>query len=331
MTRAAHALEIPVPVAQVWTALVGPGARRWYYDLASEGRFEAGGRLRWLDRRGTALEESDVLAVEPPRQLRLRSHFLFAPEVSRAEPHIVTWTLEPAQDACRVELAAEGDGAGVELLVNEGDLILRGLQVALDPNLQAELARRPEIGPLEVRDVSAERVADYQAFFDNDAFRDYPAWQACYCMAPHRGADGTDATREQNRREMSDMLIEGRATALLAYAGGRPVGWCQYGETTALAAIMDSFHAGAPNLERVGSIACFVVAAPYRGHGVARRLLEAALDRMRARGLRQAEAYPAADGSSPQAAFRGPLEMYLRAGFERYREAGRSVVVRRAL
>jgi len=75
-----------------------------------------------------------------------------------------------------------------------------------------------------------------------------------------------------------------------------------------------------------------VVASQYRGHGVATRLLNEALDRLRAKGLRAVEAYPPkeSDGTA-QGSYRGPLEMYLRAGFEPFREAGKVLIVRKAL
>jgi GNAT superfamily N-acetyltransferase/uncharacterized protein YndB with AHSA1/START domain len=331
VTAARHKIDLPVSPEAVWAALVAPERRHWYYDLALDGSVEPGSHLRWLDTDGDPMEESDVLAADPPRHLELRSRFLFAPHVADADPHRLSWTITPAPDGCRVELTVDGARPGVELLVNEGDLVLRGLRLALDPAVGAALARRPEIGPVEVRDVTAERVPDYQAFFDHDAFADFPAWQACYCIAPHHADGQPEGTRDENRRRLSEMLAGGRATALLAYADGKPVGWCQYGDTTALAAIMHRFQTEAGSLEGVGSIACFVVAAPYRGHGVASRLLEAALDRLRDRGLRVAEAYPPAESRSAQAMFRGPLEMYRRAGFEPYREAGPTLVVRKAL
>ncbi len=82
----------------------------------------------------------------------------------------------------------------------------------------------------------------------------------------------------------------------------------------------------------VGSVACFVVAAPYRGHGVASKLLDAAIDRLRARGLRAVEAYPTRPGDdTAQGNYRGPLSMYLRAGFEPHRETDRHVIVRKTL
>ena len=63
-----------------------------------------------------------------------------------------------------------------------------------------------------------------------------------------------------------------------------------------------------------------------------RALLEEAVERLRAKGLRAVEAYPPreSDGTD-QGNYRGPLEMYRRAGFEPYREAGKTLIVRKAL
>jgi ribosomal protein S18 acetylase RimI-like enzyme len=221
------------------------------------------------------------------------------------------------------------------LLQSDGDSQVRSLRLAVDPVAQAEVRRLDSIGEVEIHDVTPGRVADYQAFFDHDAFRDFPSWQFCYCMETHRTQGDEEwavRTPLDNRRDMSEMITTGHVTALLAYAGGRPVGWCNYGETTALGGVMRRFGLDAGDHERVGSIACFVIAAPYRGHGVATRLLGEATERLRAKGLRVVEAYPGRDeGNNAQSHYRGPLSMFLRAGFEPYREMDRYVVVRKPL
>jgi len=131
---------------------------------------------------------------------------------------------------------------------------------------------------------------------------------------------------------MSERVSAGRVTALLAFAGERPVAWCQYGESTALAGVARRYGLEAPDHLGVGAVACFVIASQYRGHGLATRLLEKALERLRAKGFRAVEAYPPkeSDGTD-QGSYRGPLEMYLRAGFEPFREAGKVLIVRKAL
>jgi GNAT superfamily N-acetyltransferase len=318
----------------VWDLLVAPGRRDWYYRLTPEGEFAAGGRIEWNDITGKLTEESEVVEAITPRRLVLRTRFLFAPAFAAAEPHLLTWDVEPTPGGCRVRVEWQASELIAGLFESEADSILLGLRLAVDPAAKAELARLPEIGEVEIHDLTPERVGDYQSFFDHDAFRDFPSWQSCYCMethSTHTDEEWAARTATENRREMTDLIKRREVTALLAYADGKPIGWCNYGETTKLSNVMRRFGINAADNEGVGSLACFVIAAPYRGHGVASRLLDAAVERLRARGLRAVEGYPHRGADSPQTNYRGPLSMYLRAGFEPYRETERNVVVRKTL
>jgi len=320
---------------QVWEALVAPGRHDWYYRLAPEGEFKAGARIRWLGGDGTVVEESEVIEVEPPRRLVMRTRFVFAPNVAAAPPHAVTWEVTGAGNKSHVRLSWEGEGPALAMLESQGISQLQGLRLAVDPAARAEVERLPDIGPIEIRDVTPELIPEYQRFFDDYAFKDFPAWSDCYCIETHRPQGDPEApepTADENRRDMTDLIGRRQVTALLAFAGDQPVGWCNYGETTHLAGVMRKLKLQAPEHEGVGSVACFVIAAPYRGHGVASKLLDAAIERLRARGVRAVEAYPSRTGDdTPQGNYRGPLNLYLAAGFEQYREHDRYVVVRKAL
>ena len=334
MTQGAKEISLGVPAEVAWNALVAPGRRDWYYLLTAEGEFARGNQIKWFDRSGKVAEESDVIDATPPSRLVLRTRFLFAPIFAKAEPHTVTWEVTPAASGCRVRLSWQGEGPAVALYEAEGESLVRGLRLAVDPGAQAEIARLPAIGDVEVHEVTADRLADYQAFFDNDAFRDYPAWSACYCMETHRTQSDEEwaaRTAADNRRDMGAGITEGKVTGLLAYVEGKPVGWCNYGETTRLAGVMHKLGLSTADHEGVGSVACFVIAAPYRGHGVAGRLLDAAIERLRRRGVRQVEAYPRRAEDSAQANYRGPLGMFLRAGFELYKETDKNLIVRKTL
>ena len=323
-------IDLSITPAAAWAALVAPGPRRWYFGTEPAGAFEAGGRIEWMQG-GRAVEQSEVLEVDPGRRLLLRTRFLFSPELAAAPPALVEWTVGPAPAGCQVGLAVTGEGPAVVLLDAQAGPILAGLRVAVDPVAQAEVARLPEIGPVEVRDVTPDRVGDYQHFFDGAAFRDYPAWQSCYCMHPIVDDDAQWAGRTgaENRAAMSERLAGGRTTALLAYAGTDPVGWCHWGTAERVPALLR--HSSAEAEAGVGHIACFIVSAPYRGHGVARALLEAVLDRMRASGIEHAQAYPGRGRRSPQGNFRGPLAMYEAAGFATVRELPSHLIVRKSL
>jgi ribosomal protein S18 acetylase RimI-like enzyme len=327
-------IRLDAPAKTAWEALVSPDRHRWYYGLKPEGDFVVGGKVRWLDGAGAPAEESEVVEVTAPKRLVLRTRFLFAPAFAGQSPHTVTWHVSRSGKGSQVTMSWEAADLVAGLFESEADNIMQALRLEHDAAAQAELARLPEIGQIDVKDVTPERVADYQAFFDSVAFRDYPQWQSCYCMETHRTQTDEEwaaRTAADNRRDMSQGIEEGKVTGLLAYVDGKPVGWCNYGETTHLNGVMHRFGLNVAEQQGVGSVACFVIAASYRKHGVASALLDAALVRLRARGARFAEAYPARTSDSAQGNYRGPLQMFLRAGFEPYRETERYLIVRKAL
>ena len=334
MSEGYREVTLSVPPQVVWDLLVAPGQRDWYYRLTPEGEFEAGERVHWNDIFGKVNEESEVVETGSPNRLVLRTRFVFAPNFAAAEPHLLTWTIEDKPGGCRVRLEWRSSELIHGLFDSEAHSILLGLRLAADPAAQAELVRLPEIGAIEIHDVAPERVADYQLFFDHDAFRDFPSWQSCYCMETHRTQSDEEwaaRTAADNRRDMSKMIERRQVTGLLAYVDGKPVGWCNYGETAMLAGLMHRYSLMAPDYKGVGSLSCFVITAPYRGHGIASRLLDAAVDRLRDRGMHAVEGYPCRGENSAQTNYRGPLSMYLRAGFEPYRETEHHVIVRKTL
>jgi ribosomal protein S18 acetylase RimI-like enzyme len=321
-------------VEAAWAALVAHDRKDWYYRMTPVGEFAEGNHIRWVDVAGTVAEESEVVEMKPPQRMVIKTRFLFAPNFAAEDPHLVTWTVDEASGGCTVTFAWRSGEVVARLFEAEADSMLRGLRLALDPAEQAALNRLPSIGDIEVHDVTPERIAEYHSFFDDFAFRDYPAWQSCYCMETHRTQSDEEwagRTAGDNRRDMTNMINRREVTALFAYVDGKPVGWCNYGESTRLAGVMHRFGLKAPEQEGVGSVACFVIAAQYRGHGVASRLLDAAVDRLRQRGLKAVEAYPSRAEDSAQGNYRGPLSMYMRAGFEVFREVERHTFVRKTL
>lgn len=336
MTTGTSSIQLEVPAHAVWELLVGPGTRDWYYRLTPQGEFAEGAHITWVDAEGKAAEESDLVAVEPERRLVLHTRFVFAPGLAAAAPHTVTWELTGEGDRCEAHMSWEAEGPASSMLASEASSQLQGLRLAADPAARAEVARLDRIGEIEVRDVSPDLLPAYLDFFDHRAFRDFPQWQSCYCIETHLPANLSDdelAERDaqDNRRDMSESIKRGEVTALLAFEGDKPIGWCDYGETTRLSGLAHKLGLTAADHEGVGSVACFVIASPYRGHGVASRLLDAAVERLRAKGMSAVEAYPTRSGDSQHTNYRGPLAMYLRAGFEPYREAGKHLILRKRL
>lgn len=185
-----------------------------------------------------------------------------------------------------------------------------------------------------IRRLTPALLDDWLDYFDHDAFVDNPEWSGCYCRHfhfDHEKDDWSSTTPEENRGASIELIRRGRLRGYLAYAGGRPIGWCQAAPRLEIPKIANDLELGVDDADEVGSVVCFVVAATYRRRGVAARLLEAACEGFRAEGLRIAEAYPIKGATGDAHNYHGPLAMYLEAGFEICRQLGDVLIVRRVL
>ena len=190
---------------------------------------------------------------------------------------------------------------------------------------------RPVPGSVEIKPLGVDTLDDFLAFFDRRAFMDNPFWFGCYCIEPHVG--NADQTPAENREDKIGLVRAGTARGFLAFLDGEPVGWCNAAPRALLPGVLDHILEGTDpdRAEPVGSIACFTIAAPWRGAGVGRNLLEAACDGLRADGLPVAEAYPRRGELSQARSYRGPIGMFEAAGFERHAETEKHVIVRKQL
>jgi len=185
-----------------------------------------------------------------------------------------------------------------------------------------------------IQELTPRVLDDFLNFFDHEAFADNPSWFGCYCMYYHftgTGGEWEKRSPSENRDAISVLIKNGKAHGLLAYVDGRPVGWCHAAPRTAIPRLKLHREFSVEDPERVGSIVCFVIAKPYRGMGIAHRLLDAACKMFTRQGLAFAEAYPRKRTESDADNFPGPLKMYLDAGFTVFRELERYVIVRKPL
>jgi GNAT superfamily N-acetyltransferase len=178
----------------------------------------------------------------------------------------------------------------------------------------------------EAHPVTSERWADLVELFDR------PIVRTCFCMY-YRKAGDTGAGA-QNRRAMKRLVDGGGVPGLIGYENGVPVAWVSLGPREEYDRLKRSPIMKPVDDRPVWSIVCFFVAKEARGHGLAGRMLDAAMAYARSQGARLVEAYPVdREGwSHPDAMFFGAKSMYDQVGFrEVARRKATRPVVRRAL
>jgi len=197
--------------------------------------------------------------------------------------------------------------------------------------LTGNTERLSRISDVTVHAVTADRVEDWLRFFDRDGFADNPDWASCYCLEPHVPATPEQPERawRATREAMIGRLRGGTTFGYLAYAEGRPVGWVNaslrsdYG----LYKLVDPDR---PQPRSVIGVSCFVIAPPYRRHGVAAALLDRVIADAPARRASWIEGYPHNQPEGSDAGhFRGPRSLYEARGFQPVEVQERYTVMRR--
>lgn len=201
-----------------------------------------------------------------------------------------------------------------------------------EERLTGDADRLPEIGKTEVVPVTPDRLDDTLAFFDHDAFVGNPAWAACYCMAHHVGGGSSPEwlarTATENRADLIERVNAGTTWGLIARVEGRVAAWCNVSPRSTIPE-----YVGRDNHpdDSVGSMICFVVAPPYRRHGLAAGLVEEGCRYLSQRGMELVEAYPAKEPADDAAAYHGTVPLFAAAGFEVVSDPGQRVVMQRRL
>lgn len=124
-----------------------------------------------------------------------------------------------------------------------------------------------------------------------------------------------ERTAAENLALRRALWAAGEHDGLLALVDDLPVGWIQAGPRDRLGKLTRQLELE-PDPD-TWALSCVLVAPAWRGRGVARALVQGAVDALAADGVGRIEAYPRTDGGSePGDLWTGPARAFAAAGFE---------------
>jgi len=156
-----------------------------------------------------------------------------------------------------------------------------------------------------------------------ELFGENGACGGCWCMSWRidKGEKWATVKGAEAKKRMKKLVSSGKAHGILAYHGGRPVGWCSFDRRSDYLKLDRAPSLKCDDADEVWSIPCFFVKAGYRGQGVGSALLDGALKALKKRGAKIVEGYPVKSysyGKEIPAAFAwtGTQPMFKKAGFK---------------
>ena len=196
-----------------------------------------------------------------------------------------------------------------------------------------EISRRVRTVAFTTRELSPRNLADFDGLAELQ--------ESCWCMFYQRPRPigrgvSSEERRKRNQKDKATLVRQGRSHAILVYEGKTAVGWCQYGNSEELPRI-DAGRGyrklGRPKgADQLWRITCFFVHKKYRGRGVAKIALNAALKSIKKQGGGIVEAYPVVSAKMaavPEWRWFGTPGMFRQQGFEMVAPLGTSGVLMR--
>lgn len=160
------------------------------------------------------------------------------------------------------------------------------------------------------RALTPELWPDFERLFGQNG-----AKSGCWCMYWRIGARYRRQAASANRAAFEAVVKTGPPPGLMAFAGGKPVGWCQIGPRRSLSQLDRVWRLRSPDETPIWSVSCLFIARGHRRQGIASRLIEAALEFASAGGATMVEAYPIDRRLSPSSFSTGFVTTFERLGF----------------
>ncbi|MGL4574852.1 MAG: GNAT family N-acetyltransferase [Burkholderiaceae bacterium] len=176
---------------------------------------------------------------------------------------------------------------------------------------------------LSIKEVTAKTWPDFESLFESKGAPSY-----CWCMAWRATAEEKKGASNAARKQAMKSRVQASVpVGVLGYLDQQPVAWCSVAPSTTYQRLRKDEMPS----EDVWSIVCFFVRREYRGRGLTKTILEAAVQHAKKHGAKVVEGYPV-DRDSPSYRFMGFVPMFEDAGFQEVARAGtRRHVVRRDL
>jgi GNAT superfamily N-acetyltransferase len=144
------------------------------------------------------------------------------------------------------------------------------------------------------------------------------ACNGCWCMYWRIGSAYTQRPREENKKAFKSVVKKGPPPGVLAFADDLCVGWAQVTPRAALPGLDRARFTKAVDDKAVWSVSCFFVRKGWRGKGVSKALIDAAVAYAKKQKAPALEAYPMTTDQkrSNSGMYTGSASAFAKAGFK---------------
>jgi len=171
---------------------------------------------------------------------------------------------------------------------------------------------------IEIKKLNSKLIDDYISFFQNIRITDDPECGKCHCLFFHteqKAKEWIKRTSDQNKETAINSIKEGILSGFLAYEGIKPIAWCNVNSKEKFNFNKSRFYNNLKKNNQIISIVCFYVLKEFRKKGITTQLLKNIIEYYKNSHYKCIEAYPSINESDDIKNYHGPLDLFLKMGF----------------
>ena len=166
----------------------------------------------------------------------------------------------------------------------------------------------------EYHPLTPDRWDDFEQLFGPNG-----ACAGCWCAWFLMNNKEFNSSHKEGHKELMRTLVHtGAEPGILAYADDKPAGWVALAPRERYKRLATSKHLGPVDDQPVWVVSCFYIHRDYRHQGLMEKLITAATEYAKEKGVKILEAFPidAREKMSPLSIFTGKVDVFARLGFE---------------
>jgi GNAT superfamily N-acetyltransferase len=171
-----------------------------------------------------------------------------------------------------------------------------------------------QVDVFEFYPLTSDRWEDFETLFGPNG-----ACAGCWCAwFLMTSREFKESGKEGHKGLIRTLVQSGAEPGILAYADGKPVGWVALGPREGYKRLVTSDHLGPVDDQPVWVIPCFFIHRDYRHLGLMEKLLSAAIELARKKGVKILEAFPleVTEKIHSMNLFTGKASVFYKLGFE---------------
>jgi GNAT superfamily N-acetyltransferase len=181
---------------------------------------------------------------------------------------------------------------------------------------------------IEIKKLTPDLIDIFTSFFEHIEYDHAPSWKSCYCHYYHSSCSFDEwktRSSEQNKLASIQAIYDGMMTGFLAFQNHQCIGWANINHAGTYPRLVEELK---PYIQQknVALSICFVIHPDFRNQGVARVLLDHAIEYYRYKGYDGMLALPIEGDFKKELHYRGTMHMYEERGYEKIGENGNTKI-----